>query len=292
MRLKFIWIGIIFAILWSSASAATKFGLQSAQPFVIAVSRFFLASFLMLGVSHGIFRKRLPVGKEWKQLIIYGLLNISIYLGLYVLAMQKIAAGIGSLGTATNPVMISFISTLFLGQKMTVKNIVSLLLCMAGVFVAAYPLLENSYASTDGILILLASMLSYSVGAIYYARQKWNDLNTLTINGWQTLLGGIFLLPVLLFTYHHEQNNWDYRLIGSVVWLALPVSIGAVQCWLWLLTVNPLKASYWLFLCPVFGFIIASITLHEPLGIYTLMGVMMVVAGLYIIQQQRTVKKS
>ncbi len=292
MRLKFIWIGIIFAILWSSASAATKFGLQSAQPFVIAVSRFFLASFLMLGVSHGIFRKRLPVGKEWKQLIIYGLLNISIYLGLYVLAMQKIAAGIGSLGTATNPVMISFISTLFLGQKMTVKNIVSLLLCMAGVFVAAYPLLENSYASTDGILILLASMLSYSVGAIYYARQKWNDLNTLTINGWQTLLGGIFLLPVLLFTYRHEQNNWDYRLIGSVVWLALPVSIGAVQCWLWLLTVNPLKASYWLFLCPVFGFIIASITLHEPLGIYTLMGVMMVVAGLYIIQQQRTVKKS
>lgn len=242
-------------------------------------------------VSHGIFRKRLPVGKEWKQLIIYGLLNISIYLGLYVLAMQKIAAGIGSLGTATNPVMISFISTLFLGQKMTVKNIASLLLCMAGVFVAAYPLLENSYASTDGILILLASMLSYSVGAIYYARQKWNDLNTLTINGWQTLLGGIFLLPVLLFTYRHEQNSWDYRLIGSVVWLALPVSIGAVQCWLWLLTVNPLKASYWLFLCPVFGFIIASITLHEPLGIYTLMGVMMVVAGLYIIQQQRAVKK-
>ena len=224
-------------------------------------------------------------------MFIYGLLNISIYLGLYVLAMQKIAAGIGSLGTATNPVMISFISTLFLGQKMTVKNIASLLLCMAGVFVAAYPLLENSYASTDGILILLASMLSYSVGAIYYARQKWNDLNTLTINGWQTLLGGIFLLPVLLFTYRHEQNSWDYRLIGSVVWLALPVSIGAVQCWLWLLTVNPLKASYWLFLCPVFGFIIASITLHEPLGIYTLMGVMMVVAGLYIIQQQRAVKK-
>ncbi len=286
MRLKFIWIGIIFAILWSSASAATKLGLQSAQPFVIAMARFFLAGTLMLGVSHGIFRKRLPVGREWKQLVIYGLLNISIYLGLYVLAMQKIAAGIGSLGTATNPVMISFISALFLGHRITMKNIVSLLLCMAGVFVAAYPLLQNSYASTDGILILLASMLSYSIGAIYYARQKWNGLDTLTINGWQTLLGGIFLLPVLLFTYHHEQNNWDYRLIGAIVWLALPVSIGAVQCWLWLLSVNPLKASYWLFLCPVFGFIIASFTLHEPMGIYTLMGVLLVIAGLYIIQRQ------
>jgi drug/metabolite transporter (DMT)-like permease len=292
MRLKFIWVGIIFAILWSSASAATKIGLQSAQPFVIAVSRFFLAGGIMLGFSHGIMRKRLPEGGEWKQLIIYGLLNISIYLGLYVLSMQQIAAGIGSLGTATNPVMISFISALFFGQRLTLKNIASLLLCMAGVFVAAYPLLQNSYASTGGILILIASMLSYSLGAIYYSRKNWHDLNTLTINGWQTLLGGVFLLPVLFLTYRHSKNSFDYRFIGSVAWLVIPVSIGAVQCWLWLLTVSPLKAAYWLFLCPVFGFIIASFTLHEPLGIYTLMGVLLVIAGLYIIQYQRPQKNT
>jgi drug/metabolite transporter (DMT)-like permease len=35
--------GILFAMLWASASAATKIGLLSAQPFVIGNFRFFIA---------------------------------------------------------------------------------------------------------------------------------------------------------------------------------------------------------------------------------------------------------
>lgn len=290
MRWKFIWVGVVFAFLWSSASTATKLGLQSAQPFVIAVSRFFMAGSLMLFIAHGLLRKRLPAGKEWRKILVYGLLNITIYLGLYVIAMQKVAAGLGSLSIATNPVMISFMAAAFFGHRITIINIASLLLCTLGVGVAAWPLLQNSYASTDGLLILMASMLSYSAGAIYYARTNWNDLNILTINGWQTLVGGLVLLPVLLFTYQHNKNIFDYRFFGSVTWLAIPVSIGAMQCWLWLLTAHPVKAAYWLFLCPVFGFIMASIILHEPLGLYTLAGIVMVVAGLYMSVSVKTPK--
>ncbi len=50
----------------------------------------------MVIISHGILRKRLPQKHEWKQLAIYGLLNISLYLGLYVLAMRNVSAGLGS----------------------------------------------------------------------------------------------------------------------------------------------------------------------------------------------------
>jgi len=46
-------------------------------------------------------------------LAVYGLLNISIYLGMYVIAMQTITAGIGSLAVASNPVFISFLSVFF-----------------------------------------------------------------------------------------------------------------------------------------------------------------------------------
>ncbi len=42
---KLLMAGIFFAILWASASAATKIGLQSAQPFVMAVTRFFYSRF-------------------------------------------------------------------------------------------------------------------------------------------------------------------------------------------------------------------------------------------------------
>lgn len=44
---KFIGVGIVFAILWSSAATATKIALESAQPLVIAVTRFLVAGSLM-----------------------------------------------------------------------------------------------------------------------------------------------------------------------------------------------------------------------------------------------------
>lgn len=106
-RAKWLAAGILFAALWASASTATKIGLGAAQPLVIALVRFGIAAAIMLFVSHIISRHRLPAGTEWKQLIIYGLLNITIYLGFYVVAMQTVTAGIGSLAVATNPVFIT-----------------------------------------------------------------------------------------------------------------------------------------------------------------------------------------
>ncbi len=286
---KLLMAGILFAILWASASAATKIGLQSAQPFVMAVTRFFIAGFIMLFLSHIIFKKRLPQKNEWKQLAIYGLLNISIYLGLFVLAMQQLSAGLGSLSIATNPVFISIISAIWFKQKIKASTIFSLLLCTAGVVVAAYPLLQNSFATPQGLIILIISMFSYSAGALYVSHNKWTGLHILTINGWQTLLGGIFLLPFAFFFYDESKNLYDIKWLGSLLWLAIPVSIFAVQLWLYLLKDNPVKAAFWLFLCPVFGFIIAALVMHEPISFYTLIGVLFVIAGLYIVQKNKAV---
>jgi drug/metabolite transporter (DMT)-like permease len=286
MNWKYIFAGVIFALLWSSASTATKVALQSAQPFVIAVSRFFIGGVIMVIIAHIIMRERLPRQKEWRHIAIYGLLNISIYLGLYVLAMQKISAGLGSLAVAINPVFISIFSAIFFSHKMQAKHWFSLLLCAMGVATAAWPLLQASYASVDGILILLASMVAYSAGAIYYSRTHWNELHILSINGWQTLIGGAILLPVLWLTYQAPLNHADVHMLGGVLWLAIPVSIGAVQLWMWLLNHHPVTASYWLFLCPIFGFIIAALLLHEPLTLYTLLGVVLVTSGLYLVQKK------
>ncbi len=281
MNWKLAGIGLTFAVLWASASAATKIALLSAQPFVIAVTRFFLAGFILLVFAHGINNYRRPRGNEWRFIMIYGMLNISIYLGLYVIGMQKISAGLGTLAVGMNPVMISLMAAFFLKQPIGTKTVLSLLLCLAGVMLAAYPLLKTSYASLDGIFIILASMIAYSAGAIYFSRVNWNGLHLIAINGWQTLLGGVFLLPVLLFTYKGEKNNFDFNFWSGTFWLVLPVSIGAVQCWLYLLRVNAAKASYWLFLCPIFGFIISAILLNEPLSWYTAAGVSLVLIGLY-----------
>ncbi|MBL0356705.1 MAG: DMT family transporter [Chitinophagaceae bacterium] len=101
------------------------------------------------------------------------------------------------------------------------------------------------------------------------------------------LFDGIFLLPFLLAFYAGRKKVHDSRSIAGILWFALPVSIGAVQWWLFLLRDNPVKAAFWLFLCPVFGFMIAALTLKEPISFFTFIGVALVVAGLYIIQKKK-----
>jgi probable blue pigment (indigoidine) exporter len=284
--IKNLLIGILFAMLWASASAATKIGLLSAQPFVIGNFRFFIAGILMLTYAYIFQKNRLPKGSEWKQLTIYGILNVSIYLGCFVLAMKHVSAGIGSLSTATNPLFISILSAFWLSRPVKRTEILGLILGIIGVGIATYPLLKNSFADVEGLIILAISMLSYSVGTVYYSSQKW-ELPIVVINGWQVLLGGILLLPITLFFTDWSANTYDFRFWGSVFWLVIPVSIGAVQLWLYLLKIDPVKASLWLFLCPIFGFIYASFILQEPITTYTYIGTLLVIAGLYLAQREK-----
>lgn len=289
--LKFITLGLLFAFLWASASTATKVGLESAQPFVIALVRFLIAGVIMLSLSHVFMKKRFPTGKEWKQLMIYGFLNVTAYLGFYVIAMQNVSAGFGSLAVATNPVFMSLLASMFLGYKLRTSAVISMVICFAGVAIVAYPLMLNSLTTMEGILYMTASMISYSIGNLYVSRQKWNNLHILTINGWQTLLGGVFLLPFLIYTYEGGQNNYDISFWISVSWLAIPVSIVAVLVWLYLLKENPVKASYWLFLCPIFGFFLARLFVNEPITLYTFIGVALVIVGLYLLNKKKDSNK-
>lgn len=287
--MKNILAGIAFAMLWASASAATKFGLMSAQPFVLANFRFVIAGVLLLLFAKVIGRNISVNRKDILKLSIYGFLNVTLYLGAFVYAIKHVSAGIGSLGTATNPLFITVFSAFFLKKQSKSYEWAGLFLGMTGVLFATYPLLLNSYADTEGLIILLVSMLSYSVGTIYYSSQNWEQ-DRLVINGWQVLLGGVMLLPFTFFTYDSTQNIFDLKFWLSSTWLIFPVSILAVQLWLYLLSIDPVKASIWLFLCPIFGFIYANILLYEPISWHTFVGTFIVLIGLFIGQWDKLLK--
>lgn len=292
LRKKLSWLsaGIFFAALWASASTATKIGLSVAQPLVLAVVRFGMASAIMLLAAHGFFKQRLPTSKEWKPLTIYGFLNITIYLGCYVVAMQTVTAGIGALAIASNPVFIGFLSVFFLKKTLHFSTVLGLVICTGGVLCATWPLLKNASVSVPGLLLLLFSMLSYSVGAIYFSSKQWNGLSLLVINGWQTLFGGLLLLPFTFFFYKSSGNRFNATFWASAGWLAIAVSILAVQLWLWLLQVNTVRAGLWLFLCPLFGFAFAAWLMNDVISRYTIAGILLVIGGLIVskIDSKRT----
>ncbi len=281
MNYRFFLLGILFAALWASASAAAKIALPYIEPLAMFQVRFFLAGVLLIAYSLIITRDRFPKGKEWVQLIIFGGLNTTLYLSLFILSLREISAGIGSLATSTNTLIISALSTVFLGQSLKSKQWMALLLGFAGVGLACYPLWENHQATPRGLFLIFLSMLSYSVGTLYYSKIKWN-LSRITINGWQVFLGGVLMFPLTWYFHVDGANQWNSIVWTSILWLIFPVSIGAVQLWLYLLKQDTVRASFFLFLCPIFGFIYANILLQEPLTWYTWIGTAMVLAGLYM----------
>lgn len=190
--MKNILIGILFAMLWSSAAVATKFGVLSVPPLILANARFFIAGFLLL-LYAAIWGKnyRVPTRAEFKHLAIFGFFNTTLYLGVYVYAMKYTSAGIGSLAVSTNPLIIILLSSWLMGRKATLKEWISIALGIAGVAVATLPLLDNAQTSLGGLALLSLSMIAVSYASVYYAKVRWR-LSNILINGWQVTLGGSF----------------------------------------------------------------------------------------------------
>ncbi len=280
--MKNILIGILFAMLWSSAAVATKFGVLSVPPLILANARFFIAGFLLL-LYAAIWGKnyRVPTRAEFKHLAIFGFFNTTLYLGVYVYAMKYTSAGIGSLAVSTNPLIIILLSSWLMGRKATLKEWISIALGIAGVAVATLPLLDNAQTSLGGLALLSLSMIAVSYASVYYAKVKWR-LSNILINGWQVTLGGIILMPFTFFLSEGSQITLDTQFLYSVMWLSVAVSVVGLICWFHLLSIDPVKASLWLFLCPAFGFLYAWWLMDEPITLYTYVGTAMVVGGLYL----------
>ncbi len=281
---RFIFAGILFSILWASASVAGKFGLQSAEPLTLFTIRFLLAGAILLGYVVVSKKWQIPTKKEWIQITIFGAFNTTLYLGIFIIALGDVAAGITALMLALNPLLISVLSAIWMKRPVAAREWLSIALGMTGVSIATYPLLEDGYATVFGVVLLVLSMLTYSIGAVYYASVKWS-LSRSVINGWQVLIGGLLLLPFTLI-FEGEGTNYDIKFWLSEAWLIIPVSIAAVQLWLYLLKEDAVKASLWLFVCPIFGLLYSTWLLHEPFTVYTAGGAMLVLVSLYVGQKR------
>lgn len=281
-------IGLLFAMFWASASVAGKFGLRSAEPLVLFSYRFLLAGTILLAFSYTIQKSRLPRGDEWRQLTLFGTFNTTLYLGIFVIALQYITPGITTLAIVLNPLFISVMTAIWTKRKVTRNEWLSISLGIFGVIVAAYPLLKSAQATPSGLVLLALSMIAYSFGSVYYATVKW-ELSRTTINAWQAFIGGLLIVPIAILM-HSKENHFDGRFWWSLAWLIFPVSILAIQLWLRLLKTDAVRASLWLYLCPIFGFIYSALLLNEPFTAFTVAGTLLVMAAL-LIGQKREIRE-
>lgn len=280
--------GLFFAILWASATVATKLALHSIDAILLACIRFLMVGSLLVAFAHGIRRKRyrLPNKQEFRSLFILGLLNITIYIGAFVIAVKTVSAGLVSLFNAAPPLLITLLSAVWLKRVIQPREWAGIALAFGGLALAAIPNLQSSHATIGGILILLVGQIALATGSTYFASIKL-DLPRVVINTWQTAIGGLLFIPLVIFNYRNTFLIADTNFYLSLGWLVVPVSIVAYSLWLHLLHKDTVKAGMWLFITPILGFVMAVLILHEKITAYALAGGVMVIAGLWIAKRNK-----
>lgn len=282
--------GLFFAIFWASATVATKFAIHSADLFLLSCIRFIVVAILLQLYVYVVKRKSsiFPSKQEFKKLMVLGVLNITLYMAGYLIAIKNVSAGLISLATATNPLILILLSAVFLKKRPTRHQWVGIAICLAGLVLAAIPNLQNSHATLPGLAALLLGITALCFGSIYFSKANL-ALSKLTVNTWQMTIGGLLFIPIVLLNGQHNFLIPDLNFFLSFLWLVVPVSIVAYALWLNLMHKDPVKASTWLFLTPVLGYVMAIIILHEKVTAFGLTGAVLVLTGLMYSRRKKVV---
>lgn len=196
------------------------------------------------------------------------------------MAVKSVSAGLLNLFIAINPLIIVMLSAFWLKRKITIYEIMGLCLCFTGLVIASLPSFRDKSSSPEGIMILAFGMIGYCIASVYYSKMNV-PFSNLAINAWQVFLGGLALIPAAILT-HTREITYDGNFFFGLLWLTFPVSILTMALWFYLLKKDTVKASQWLYLSPVAGYIMSYFILGEKITGYAVAGTVIVIAGLYV----------
>ncbi|WP_193433344.1 DMT family transporter [Virgibacillus necropolis] len=277
---------ILFALLvvtttglMGSSFAVGKIGLNYISPLLLVGIRFTLAGLLMALIVL-LLKRNHPRGlTEWLKIGVVGIFQTTLVMGPIFLSLRTITAGESSILTFTNPLIVVIFGTFFMGMKYRWIQWLGVLAGFLGVFITLGASLD---IQESGTLLGLLSAVSWAIATLVL--KKWgSSFDTWVLTAYQMLFGGILLLlgSVLL-----EQAHIVFTPVSIfiIVWLAVMASIVQFAIWFFLLKKeDPGKVSAFLFLAPLFGVVFGWFLLNEQLHISTLVGGVLILAGIFLV---------
>src|SRR5262249_7246303 len=222
--------------LWASAFSVTKIALADCPPLLLLTIRFLLAGALMPGAAAIC---AVPLRPTRGKILIFaglGIANQAAYLGLSNIGLQSVSSGLAGLIISANPVLSSVLAALFLGETMSVRKVVGLLLCVFGVLFVVAHRFGGGADDPIGIAFTAAALLSMVCGAVAFKKFAPRD-ELLAGTAVQSLAAGAALLPIALTFERVADIGPSWRLIVALGYLVLFVSVLADVLWFHLLTV-------------------------------------------------------
>lgn len=275
---------IFFVFLWGSAFVPSKIGVLESSPLWFLVIRFAASGALALVIARGTGAPWPRTSRAWILVLLLGVLANALYLGLTYEALRHLAAGVGSIVTSTNPLILALFAPALLGEKLTLRKGIGLLLGFGGVLAIMWSRAGSGTAEPRDVALVFLAVVA-SVASTIVFKKFLVELDVRMTTALQLFAASVVLLPLAILTEGAPHATWGFPLVASFVYLVAVMSVGGSLLWFWLLESGEAsRVTAYYFLAPVFGLLIASF-FGEPLSIHDLGGLIAIAAGIAIVQR-------
>lgn len=218
----------LFVLLWSTGYIGARLGTPYSEPLTFLAVRFIFAVALLIVVAM-IARATWPDMRTAGHSVIVGALIHGVYLGGVFWAIDRgMPAGVAALIVGLQPVLTAFAAGPVLGESVTPKHWLGLLIGLVGVGLVIWPKLDvaNEGITLATITPTLIGTVAITLGTIYQKRYS-TGTDLLTGGVWQ-YVGAVAVVGLGALLFESFQITWTGEFIFALAWLVLVLSIGAM----------------------------------------------------------------
>ncbi|MER7578567.1 EamA family transporter [Kitasatospora sp. NPDC097691] len=279
-RLAIVLVTALAPAVWGTTYLVTTELLPPHRPLLAAVIRCLPAGLLLIALT-----RRLPQGSWWWRSLVLGALNIGAFQALLFIAAYRLPGGIAATVGAVQPLMTAGLSAAVLGDRLTLRTVLSGIAGVAGVSL----LVLRAGAEPDALGVTAALGGAAVMAAGVVLSKRWvSPAPLLATTGWQLTAGGLLLVPLTLLTEGAPPTHYTAANVLGYAYLCL---IGAAVTYvLWfrgLRSLPPTSLSFLSLLSPVVATVIGWLALGQNLSPLQALGALVVLGSLVVAQTQR-----
>ncbi len=274
---------LITVLIWGSTWIAIEFQLGEVAVELSLLYRFALSALLMWLFC---WWRRLPMRfspANHAFIALLAVLNFALNYLLIYQAQLHISSAMAAIAFTTMLLMNIVNTRLFFGKPVAKRIYFGALMGVAGIAVLFYPDLDGldlTNASLIGLILVLGSALSASLGNMVSVRNSRAGLPIMQVNAWGMLYGSIALALLVWLSGTPFTFSSSPAYIVSLLYLAVFGSVIAFATYFALLKrMGPEKASYVIVLFPLVAVLLSTLFENFVWTGYTFAGFALVLAG-------------
>ena len=285
MDLRAIGMGLLFALIWSSAFTSARIIVADAPPLASLALRFLVSGVIGIAIAKAFGQSMRLTRDQWKATLVFGLCQNALYLGLNFFAMQTIEASAASIIASSMPLMVALSTWLIFRERLPLFGVAGLALGIIGVTMIMASRIEDGI-DIRGVIYCVIAAIALTVATLSM-RNLSSGGNLLMVVGLQMLVGAAILAVISAGT---ETINVTLSAPLIIAFIYTTLAPGLFATWIWFKLVERIgavRAATFHFLNPFFGVAIAAAILGEKLGLYDIIGVTIIAAGILAVQLSR-----